>query len=720
MKLPPLAFLSIELALCWTLRAQELGGAAGVSSAALRTLRSIAEIHALSTEEAARGYPVRLQAVVTYHNSRRYCFAEDGTGAIYIMRQQQRFDLEPGQIVQVEGITEPGLYATEILEQRATVLGAAPLKPPPFVTIAELLTGKFHCQRVCVEGVVRMVDGRWNDGRRLDLQIATSDGRIEANIFDIPNTRSYDYLLDAKIRLTGVAAGKFNARREFVRPTIEVEGLESLEVESAGPSNPFALPIRAVATLLRYSAIEPDGKRTRVRGAVTYQEPGKALFLQDETGGLQVKAQSAEVLSIGDLVDAAGLPLMGAYSPLLQDAVFRRVEAGPPPPPRPVSSADALSGRFDAELVTMRAELLNSMRRGPEAVLILKADGVIFEAPLRQPANEIQDPNSPRTINLPVRPARFSADLPPHGSLLELTGICSISEVREAGVVLAPRSFQLLLRSPADLTVVHGPPWWTPQRLVWTLSAMGAAILCGIGWVALLRQRVQQQTRIIRRRVHNEAVLQERHRMAREVHDTLVQGFAGISLQLEAVRGKLPPGTEVLDRHLEVAHALARGSLSEARRSIWALHNDALLTAGIAASLAASAKSIAGGAGIETRFEAAGDCTHLSAEVENNLLYIGREAILNAVKYASPHQIVIELGCTEKACRLRIRDDGCGFDMSKIAPEGMLGNGGFGMISMRERAQQIGATFTIHSETGAGTEITVAALLTGAGRLHED
>ncbi len=651
---------------------------AEVKAEQLRTLTSVAAIRALSNEEAVKGYPVHLQAVVTYHNSRKYCFAEDRTGAIYIMRQGQTFDLAPGDLVEFEGITEPGLYAPEIAERKATVLGRTELKPPREVALGDLVARKFHCQRVSVEGIVRAVDSKWDKGQRLDLQIEVGTGRLDVQVYDIPTDRTYDDLLDAKVRIVGMAGGKFNARREFVRPLIQAAGLESVTVEEHGPADPFDLPVQAINQLLQFSARETAG-RARVHGTVTYQEPGRTLFIRDETGGQQVKAQSDQLLVPGDIVDAVGLPVMGTYSPLLQQAIFRHVARGLECLPRKVTSSEALSGRCDADLVTIRAELVNSMVRKDERVLILKADGVIFEGRLRSSAAEIQDPNSPRTIELPIRPVVTPQEFPAHGSELEVTGICSIPEVLEAGVVLVPRSFQILLRTPADIAVVHGPPWWTPRRVAWTFGAMALAILGSAAWVALLRHRVRRQTQIIRRRVHHEAVMQERHRMAREVHDTLVQGFAGISLQLEAVRDKLPPGPTVLNRHLEVAHALARESLSEARRSIWAWHNDTLLTAGLAASLAASAKSIAGGAGIETRFETAGDFSHLSAEVENNLLSIGREAILNAVKYAAPALILIELRCANGHCELRIRDDGRGFDASHSTIEGGAGNGGFGL-----------------------------------------
>ncbi len=686
--------------------------AAAVPPPPLPTLTTVAQIRALSTEEATRGYPVHLHALIIFHNTRRYCFAEDDTGAIYLMRQRETFDLAAGQRVELFGITERGLYAPEVLEQRVNILGTDPLPPPQEATVAELAARKYHCQRVAVEGIVRAADWRWNGGHRLDLQLETAGGRLDAQIYDTPNDRSYDDLLDARIRLVGIASGKFNERHELIRPIIEAEEMASISVISPGPADLFDLPIQPASKLLQFSTMPLQG-RIRVQGTVTYQQPGQALYLRDATGGLLVKTQVAEPFAPGAIVDAAGLPVMGTYAPVLQQAICRPAGHGPESRPRRITSADALNGRFDADLVTIEAVLVNTMARKDEYVLVLEAGGVTFEGRLALPPSQLQDPNSERTIDLHLPTPRpiTAAELPAHGSVLNVTGICAVREVLEAGVVLAPRSFQILLRSPADITFLHGPPFWTPRRMAWVLGLMALAILGAIFWNAALRHRVRQQTEIIRRRIHHEAVMQERQRMAREVHDTLIQGFAGISLQLEAVRGKLPAEATVLNRHLEVAHVLARESMAEARKSIWAWHNDALVSAGLAAALAASARSIAGGAGVETRLETAGDFSHLSAEVENNLLYIGREALMNAVKHAAPRLIVLSLECAGDQCRLSIRDDGRGFDAASTRSEAGSDLSGFGLISMRERAQQIGAEFVIQSEPGHGATIAVVSPL---------
>ena len=115
---------------------------------------------------------------------------------------------------------------------------------PKPVEFADLQARKYHCERVSVEGIVRTVDNRWFGGARLDLQIETGGGRLDAHVYDVPKGRSYGDLLDAKIRLVGLASGKFDARREFVRPTIDATGLESIVIEEKGATDPYSSPSR--------------------------------------------------------------------------------------------------------------------------------------------------------------------------------------------------------------------------------------------------------------------------------------------------------------------------------------------------------------------------------------------------------------------------------------------------------------------------------------------
>lgn len=237
-------------------------------------------------------------------------------------------------------------------------------------------------------------------------------------------------------------------------------------------------------------------------------------------------------------------------------------------------------------------------------------------------------------------------------------------------------------------------PHFYQTYLFYTLCAANA-VLIGLGLYRLRVKHIEAQF---------SAVLGERNRMAREIHDTLAQGFAGISLQLEAVDETLSDSPDVARRHLNRARTLVRSSLAEARRSVWELHSQALDQAGLATALSTVAEQLTPGTSIQTRVKLKGNPRRLSSVLENNLLHIGREALTNAVKHARAAKIDVELEFKPKSVALLVKDNGCGFDTQNRSSRD---EGGFGLISMRERADQIGAVLNIQSIAGEGTEVAV-------------
>jgi PAS domain S-box-containing protein len=204
------------------------------------------------------------------------------------------------------------------------------------------------------------------------------------------------------------------------------------------------------------------------------------------------------------------------------------------------------------------------------------------------------------------------------------------------------------------------------------------------------------------------AVLGERNRMAREIHDTLAQGFTGILIQLQVAEDLLDESKDGALSHLGRARTLARDSLAEARRSVWALRPQTLEKADLPGALARLADQCKANTGIETKFALRGAPRPLSAEIEENLLRIVQEALTNAAKHSRASAIDVMLAYESGQVRLSVKDNGQGFDLHQEgAPKG------FGLISLRERAERISVTLDIDSQPGAGT--SVSALLSLAG-----
>jgi PAS domain S-box-containing protein len=210
--------------------------------------------------------------------------------------------------------------------------------------------------------------------------------------------------------------------------------------------------------------------------------------------------------------------------------------------------------------------------------------------------------------------------------------------------------------------------------------------------MAVRGQQVAEQER-------QAAILKERARLARDVHDTLAQGFTGVILQMEAAEEALfDENPDAAVQRVRRAREIARESLGEARRSVHALRPQALDKSGFAEALQSMLKNTTVGTSLRTSFCSEGEPMVLPANVEETLLRIGQEALSNALKHAHPTEFHIRLCFKSDAVRLEFFDNGKGFVVGQT-------NGGVGLLGMKERAEQIGATLTISSEPGKGTKV---------------
>ena len=183
---------------------------------------------------------------------------------------------------------------------------------------------------------------------------------------------------------------------------------------------------------------------------------------------------------------------------------------------------------------------------------------------------------------------------------------------------------------------------------------------------------------------------------------TVAQSFTGILLQVGAATQVLADDLEATQAHLEMIDELARTGLAEARRSVTALRPQLLEDGSLDRALYRLVTQMRAANNTDLICEIQGTIYPLPAEVENNLLRIGQEAITNAIKYADASEIRIELVYENAQCILRIKDDGRGFGVGSISPVG-----GFGLLGMSERAENIRAQLMIQSQPGQGTEIIV-------------
>jgi signal transduction histidine kinase len=209
------------------------------------------------------------------------------------------------------------------------------------------------------------------------------------------------------------------------------------------------------------------------------------------------------------------------------------------------------------------------------------------------------------------------------------------------------------------------------------------------------------QLRIRRLKERFDLILAERGRIARELHDTLIQGFSGITMAMQAMVSRLPSASAER-RRLEDIVAEAGEAMREARRSLAGLRRHDS-SSGLAAAVAQAAQQLTETDDVRLKLNVADCQCHLAPDVEYNLLRIAQEAILNAVKHSGARTVTVTLDGTAHGVKLSVGDDGAGFDDKGPAPVGH-----YGLIGMKERAANIGAKLHVMTSPGRGTTVSVA------------
>jgi signal transduction histidine kinase len=198
-----------------------------------------------------------------------------------------------------------------------------------------------------------------------------------------------------------------------------------------------------------------------------------------------------------------------------------------------------------------------------------------------------------------------------------------------------------------------------------------------------------------------EAVLGERNRVAREMHDTLIQGCTGVSAVLEAV-ASMSSEPAAARNLLDCARTQIRAVTEEAREAVWNLHRGG--RSEIGSLVDQMARQACAASQVPVRFEASGKPVVLDPMIEHDILMVAREAVYNAIRHAHPQEVSLKVHYQRGRIRLSVMDDGCGFEPDEVLPHP---DGHFGLIGMRERTERLGGRFAVRSAPGKGTELCV-------------
>ncbi|HVN03473.1 MAG TPA: sensor domain-containing diguanylate cyclase [Bryobacteraceae bacterium] len=455
-------------------------------------------IHRLSSEEASRRYPVKLRGVVTYADAfNGVLFVQDRTEGIFVsLDDGEGGVLRPQDWIEVTGETTPGSFAPSVTRAHFRLLGHAPLPPPDAGSIEAVSQGERDCRWVEIDGVIQ---GAEQGSHETVAQVLAGTHRLQARI--LAPAAEINRVVNAEVRLRGVAGALFNDRRQMLGIVIYVPGRDYIQVVHAAPADPFDLPLRPVITLMQFAAGPTLGHRVRLHGVVTASEVSGPTMVKDSTGSVMIRDHNDAHLAPGDIVDVVGFPAIGPYNPFLTNGLIRKTASGANPAPQPLTADEILDGDYDAELVQVDGILGDRIIRGGRLVLMLRSGHIQFMAHL--PAG-----NLPR--------------MPEPGAEVRVTGICAL-QVDDSRQTVAPRSFEIWMRSPADLTIVKQPSWLTFERLlpIFLITVLIAGV--AVFWASRLRRRLRaESSKLVQKTAQLEKEHQETTRALRRAREAEV------------------------------------------------------------------------------------------------------------------------------------------------------------------------------------------------------
>ena len=460
-------------------------------------LTSLRAIHALTNDQASQGLPVEFEATVTYVRSyQRSLFVQDGNSAIYVDWPTQTL-LEPGDRVSISGFTKQA-FRPIVAAKSVTLLHHGIPPPAAPATFDQLIRGDMESKLVTVNATVRDADTVLNLGVRSTLlQLHTDGGEIDASV-DVDNQELLSTLLDAEVQVTGTVSSRLDGKMQQTGIVLHVGSIEGVKVLRRAASSPWDLPLTPMDQILTGYHVSNSSKRIRVHGTITYYRQGSDAVLQEGNKSLWLTTSSIAPLKIGDSADATGFPDLRNGLLALANAEIQDSGKSAPIAPKPVTWAQLSASKDLFDLVTIEGSVEAEVQGAAQDEYVLKSNGDLFSAIYKHPATDGDDP-------VATSPMKHLAP----GTKVRVVGVCFTAN---SSPLDARAPFDILLRSPDDITVLAGAPWRTVGNLAKLAGLLFFLVLAVSFWVWLLRRRVRQQTAAIT--AQSEADAEQQRRIA--------------------------------------------------------------------------------------------------------------------------------------------------------------------------------------------------------------
>lgn len=623
------------------------------------------------------------RGVVTFNGKvfgKDYIFIQEGTAVVLVSLEGRglKNDFKVGQWLDVAGALERDRYVPVLRPLVVREIGWHSLPTPITQSVQALAPEDSEGRWAEVDGVVQRINSNGT------LRLVGKNGRLDLWISQVQSNCLSQYI-DARIRARGVLSLTLQDE-----PMLLVPGRSFVYVEEEPPEDPFQIPTICVSNLW---AIVPHAQhRVRVTGVVTYVDK-HLFFLQDQTGAACVLPNNSLSIEVGEKADVVGFPSSSMWVPTLTESLVRLHGVRQPVQPQKLNISDVLSLKHRGILVEVIGNLLAQSTNGPQQVLQLQDRGYVFEAVL----------------------GHIHGRLPyiTRGSRVKVVGVCEYGPVTQppseklGAQTIATGLLRVLLRTPSDAIVVSKPPWWTWERTAVLVGALVITLLTALLWVHLLRRRLErhQAAQLAFARQFLQGQEAERHRIAVNLHDSLGQNLLVIKNQIRLAMQSLADESALRQRLNEISE-VASQAVEEVRQIINNLHPYQLDRLGLTQAIRAIVNRASESSSIVFASHVDDVDSVFDKDSEIHIYRIVQEAVNNVLKHSQATEAAVVLKAEPGRVTISIRDNGRGFDPSKL-DFANLTRVGHGLTGIAERIRILGGKWELESAPNNGTRLSI-------------
>jgi signal transduction histidine kinase len=587
--------------------------------------------------------------------------------------------LKVAQRVGLGGLLDPLQTPPEITPIFVADLGKQSLPVPVLQPLISARVGNQEGRWSELEGVVHSV----NPNGTLSLMSKGDSACLWLG--ETPSNSLAGYR-DAKLRARG--ALMFNL---LDTPVLLVPSRNYLEVVEPPPQNPFGIARCSIVRLLSEPAEASGGHRVRVAGEITYQD-AHSFFIQDSSGGIRVETTNSVMGQVGEKVQVVAFSASIGAAQVLTDPLVRPAQLPEIVRSKDLDLSEAQSPMYKGTLIQLEATFLDRKTNGTTQMLELQEHHRVFAA------------------TLPAGHGGLPELIP--GSRLRIIGVCDdqipasfvVGEKSTSAPFLAPLT--ILLRSPQDVTLLTGPPWWTWKKVAILVALLLTILTVALLWVHLLHRRLERQQAA--QLAFSQQVLgkleEERRRIAVNLHDSLGQTLLVIKNHALLATQSLCAGEEMRNRLEEISGTTSQ-AIEEVRRITRGLRPYQLDRLGLAQAIRASINRAAENGSISFASRVEDIDGVFDKDEEIHVYRIVQEAVTNVVKHSAATEATVVIKKRPHVVSLSIRDNGKGFDPA--APSARPHDLGFGLTGIEERVRILRGTLSVDSRPGEGTILTV-------------